>query len=79
MMVYLPPVGMNHKIGGNIEMVCRKEGVNLIATQPILRGEALGVDYNSFGKAPQWYVDMLKECLGSDECVFPGFNDFVTG
>ena len=78
MMVLIPGSGINHRTQANSMTVCRKDGVDLVAVRPIKRGEPISNDYNLFGRAPQWHVDMLKEAFGTDECVFRGLNDYVT-
>ena len=77
MMVYIPGNGINHRVGGNTRKVCRRGGCDLVAVRDIPKGEPLGIDYNSFGRAPRWHTDMLREIFGTDECIFAGLNDFV--
>ena len=77
MMVFLPGNAVNHRIGGNTGLLCRKNGTDVIALRDITEGEPLRSDYNTFGRAPRWYTEVLKESLGTDECTFAGLNEYV--
>ena len=77
MMVFLPGNALNHRSGANTGAVCRKNGTDVIALRDITEGESLRIDYNTFGPAPQWFTELLRERLGTDECAFAGLNEFV--
>ena len=78
MMVYIPGSGINHRVNGNTRQVCRCDGVDQVSVRDIPKGEPLGIDYNSFGCAPKWHLDALKETFGTEGCLFRGLNDFVS-
>ena len=77
MVLWLPGVGINHSTNPNCMVLCTVNGMCIISIQDIKDGEALVLDYNSFGSVPTWYEIMLRNNLGTATCVFPGANDYV--
>jgi len=77
MVVWLPGSGLNHSVDPNTRKICNEEGVYYLATRNIAEGDAITCDYGMYGVAPSWFTDMLEERLGSKDCMFQGFNDFV--
>ena len=77
MILFVPGISVNHSTEPNVVLSSTKEGLDLIAIKDIKDGENLRYDYRTFGTAPDWFLDILKERTGYDQCVFAGYNDYV--
>merc|ERR1712142_8244 len=77
MIIWLPGCGCNHSTTPNLRPFATADGIDIIATADILKGQSLRADYRLFGKAPKWFLEILAEKTGNTECVFPGQNDYV--
>lgn len=75
---WLPGCGFNHSLERcNIINLKSKDGVNLVATKNIAKGEELLSNYNWYGKPPAWFKKDWLAKHSDLECAFPGMNGFV--
>ena len=77
MSFYFPAACMNHSSNPSVHYRCWADRCDIVAARDIQKGDSITVDYRNEGNPPSWYIKLLEEKLGSNECVFVGFNDYV--
>ena len=71
----MPGGSFNHAPNPNTALKLTEKGVDVIATQDIEQGEPLRSDYKTYGAAPTWFIELLRDSTGDVECVMN--NDYV--
>ena len=75
LVIWIPGNSVNHTQNSNALQVCWKEGMNIVSTQEISKGDMISLDYRGFGDPPKWFLKMLETKVGDSECTMQ--NDFA--